>query len=179
MAAERPLPRPVPRVPATLTLPALFAHAAATWRLRRTLAEDEGPASGQPAEEYRSVCEFMRLYATLRIYQLALLLGTTGSVVTALVSGWMRIDPLRSSLLRGGALVVTLALLVMEVRATSHWQRLRRRADTLAQALQFQPFLQGSRWNPLTTSGAGFYLHLFIALMWLASLLLMAPESSN
>ena len=27
-----------------------------------------------------------------------------------------------------------------------------------------------SRWNPLTTSGAGFYLHVFIAAMWLASL---------
>ncbi len=153
-----------------LTLPALLAHALATWRLRNELQADAGPVSGNAGEEYRSVCEFMRLYATLRVYQLALLLGTTGSIVTALVSGWSRIDLLRSELLRGGGLVVTLALLVMELRATAHWQRLRQRANALAATLQFQPFLQGSRWSPLTTSGAGFYLHLFVAVLWALSL---------
>ena len=43
-------------------------------------------SAGSPADEYKSVCEFMRMYATLRFYRLALLLGTTGSIVTALSS---------------------------------------------------------------------------------------------
>lgn len=168
-------PRGTQRVPPMLTPVALIAHAVNTWRLRGELDDSVGPASGNPMEEYRSVCEFMRLYAMLRIYQLALLLGTTGSIVTALVSSAVRLDLVRSELLRAGGLVVTAALLVMEVRATAHWQRLRRRANELAVALQFQTFLQASRWNPLTTSGAGFYLHLIVVALWGASLALPMP----
>lgn len=173
-----PLPSSTTRLPAVLSLPALIAHAVTTWRLRHELDDGSTAPSGNPADEYRSVCEFMRLYATLRIYQLALLLGTTGSIVTALASAAFRVGLVRSELLRAGGLLVTLVLLLMDFRATSHWQRLRRRANELARALQYQPFLHASRWNPLTTSGAGFYLHGLVAALWLTSLFIRSPYGS-
>lgn len=116
------------------------------------------------------MCEFMRLFATLRFYQLALLLGTTGSVITALSSAAVRASFARAELLKTGGLVVSLVFLVMEWRASSYWLRLRRRANELAAALSFEPFPTSSRWSPLTTSGAGLYLHVFVASMWSANL---------
>lgn len=127
--------------------------------------------------EYKCVCDFMRQYATLRFYQLALLLGTTGSIVTALSYGLMRGDGSvgavflaeRTALLKAGGLLVTLALMVMEFRASSHWQSLRDRGNELAASLRFRPFPVASRWSPLTTTGVGFYLHAVVALGWIAS----------
>jgi len=130
------------------------------------------PVSSDPGEEYKSVCDFMRLYATLRFYQLALLLGTTGSIITALSSNAVRASFARAEFLKTGGLIVSLAFLVMELRATSYWHGLRDRGNELARALCFRPFPTPSRWDPLTTSGAGFYLHAFVAALWLASLLL-------
>ena len=124
------------------------------------------------AEEYRHLCEFLRLYTTLRFYQLALLLGTTGSIVTALSSAAVRHSFMGSQMLRVRGLVMSLAFMVMEFRASSYWHRLRDRGNELALRLQFHPFPVSSRWSPLTTTGAGFYLHVFVAAMWLTSLFL-------
>lgn len=128
------------------------------------------PESGNPLEEYRAVGEFMRLYATLRFYQLALLLGTTGSIVSALSSHAVRQSLARAEILKAGGLLVTLALLVMELRASSHWVGLRRRGNELAAVLRFEGFPNTNRWSPLSTSGASFYLHLIVAALWLTSL---------
>jgi hypothetical protein len=123
-----------------------------------------------PIEEYKCVHATMRQYATLRFYQLALLLGTTGSIITALTSQVLRQSPARIELLKGGALLVSLALLVMDLRASTYWQHMRDRANTLALALGYYAFPIASRWNPLTTSGAGFYLHATVVAFWLSSL---------
>ncbi|WP_374500083.1 hypothetical protein [Zoogloea sp.] len=128
-------------------------------------------AAGNPAEEYKSVCEFMRLYATLRFYQLALLLGTTGSLVSALASTAVRVGVARPDLLRAGGLILSLAFMVMEFRASSYWHGMRQRGNELAHALGYQPFPVSSRWHPLTTSGASFYLHVAVAVLWGASLI--------
>ena len=134
--------------------------------------------AGEPAAdptiqvvEYKAVCDFMRQYATLRFYQLALLLGTTGSIVTALSSQAVRAVPMRVDMLRAGGLVISLALLVMEFRSSTYWQQLRDRANELAAGLRFQRFPVSSRWSPLTTSGVGFYLHALVAALWCASFL--------
>lgn len=132
---------------------------------------------GNPVDEYKTVCEFMRLYATLRFYRLALLLGTTGSIVTALASTLVRAHFARVEMLKFGGLAISLAFLVMEFRATSQWVLLRTRCNELAQLLRFQPTLTSSRWDPLTTSGAGFYLYLLVAALWVVSLLL--PPAGN
>lgn len=151
----------------------LATNAFQIWRLADQGKDTPpGAVSGNPAEEYKSVCEFMRLYATLRFYQLALLLGTTGSLITALASTAVRTGFARAELLRTGGLLLSLAFLVMEFRASSHWHRLRQRGNELAEALRYQAFPASSRWNPLTTSGASFYLHVAVALLWLASLAL-------
>jgi hypothetical protein len=127
-------------------------------------------AAGSPADEYKSVCEFMRMYATLRFYRLALLLGTTGSIVTALTSAAVRASFARIEVLKLGGLMVCLAFLVMEFRATSQWVLLCDRCNALARQLHYQPVLSSSRWNPFSTSGAGFYLYSFVALLWGTSL---------
>jgi hypothetical protein len=158
------------RLPAEQTLPALAGNAHVIWRLlaqERHLSETD---SGNPSEEYRSACEFLRLYATLRFYQLALLLGTTGSLVTALSSSAVQTSFARAQFLKAGGLIVSLALLVMEFRASSYWHAMRERADELARVLQFRAFPRSSRWSPLTTSGASFYLHVLVASLWFASL---------
>jgi hypothetical protein len=126
--------------------------------------------SGSPSDEYKCVCEFMRQYSMMRFYQLALLLGTTGSIVTALSSNAVRTSFAGTDFLKSGGLIVSLALMVMELRATSYWHRLRNRGSELARLLRYAPFPASSRWNPLTTSGAGFYLHAAVASLWLASL---------
>jgi hypothetical protein len=123
-------------------------------------------------EEYKCVCAFMRQHATLRFYQLALLLGTTGSIVTALSSQAVRASALRIDLLKGGGALVALALLVMEYRSSTYWHSLRRRGNELASVLGFHRFSTSSRWSVLTTSGVGFYLHAVVAVLWAASLLL-------
>ena len=158
----------------------LATNAFQVWRMASHGA-GEGAAlgAGSPAEEYKSVCEFMRLYATLRFYQLALLLGTTGSLVTALASAAVRSGFARPDLLRAGGLVVSLAFMVMEFRASSYWHGMRRRGNELAANLGYQAFPASSRWHPLTTSGASFYLHVAVALLWSASLVhpLHAPAT--
>ncbi|MBX3667367.1 MAG: hypothetical protein KF778_03110 [Rhodocyclaceae bacterium] len=77
-------------------------------------------ASGTPGEEYKTVCEFMRLYATLRFYQLALLLGTSGSIVTGLLPQAARMSFIAMDLLRAGGVLISLSFLVMEFRSTSY-----------------------------------------------------------
>jgi hypothetical protein len=165
------------RVPADATLHGLAGSAHVLWRLAAQRRQGAQLESGNPGEEYRSVCEFMRLYATLRFYQLALLLGTTGSIITALSSNAVRSSFARAELLKAGGLAVCLAFLVMELRASSYWHGLRGRANHLAQVLQFEGFPASSRWNPLTTSGAGLYLHVLIATLWLASLFFSPPPT--
>jgi hypothetical protein len=155
----------------------MVGNAHVLWRLAKRKQASVRP-SGNPLEEYRSVCEFMRLYATLRFYQLALLLGTSGSIVTGLTSTAVRQSFARMELLRAGGLVVSLAFLVMEFRASSYWHRLRDRGNALANELHFETFPASSRWNPLTTSGASFYLHALLALLWMTSVLLrLQPDA--
>lgn len=152
---------------------ALGGMAHVMWRLlghgRQDLPGVATPG-GSAGDEYRIVCEFMRLYATLRFYQLALLLGTTGSIVTALTSQAVRESFARAEFLKAGGLLVSGAFLVMEFRASSHWSRLRQRANELAAGLGYQAFPVHSRWNPITTTGAGFYLHAVVAALWCSSL---------
>ena len=158
------------RVPSDASLVGMIGNAHTMWRLASKRSQRAKPDSGNPVEEYRSVCDFMRLYATLRFYQLALLLGTTGSVITALSSPGVRASFARAELLKTGGLVVSVVFLLMEFRASSHWHRLRNRANALAETLSFEAFPTSSRWNPLTTTGAGLYLHAFVASMWTANL---------
>jgi hypothetical protein len=47
---------------------------------------------------------------------------------------------------------------------------MRDRANALCEMLNYKPFPISSRWSPLTTSGAGFYLHVVVTAMWLTSL---------
>lgn len=164
------------RVPTDPSPHGIALNAFLAWRLARQGRDATDPESGNAAEEYRSVCEFMRLYATLRFYQLALLLGTTGGIVGTLAAHGGSGNFPQGTFLRGGGLLVSLALLVMEYRASSHWHRLRARGNALARALRFQGFPPSSRWNPLSTSGASFYLHGAVGLLWLVSLVLHLPR---
>lgn len=165
-------PLPPMRLPADPWPGAIAVNAHRTWRLAKDALKTPALESGNPGEEFKSVSEFMRLYSTLRFYQLALLLGTTGSIVSALSSNAVRASFARAEFMKAGGLVVSLAFLVMEFRASSYWHRLRDRANALAEALRYEAFPAASRWNPLTTSGAGLYLHAFVSAMWFASLFL-------
>lgn len=120
-------------------------------------------------DEYKALCEQIRMYSLLRFYQLALLLGTTGSIVTALSSSAVRASVVGASFLKGSAVFVSLVLLVMEFRSTTYWHQQRERVNELCRLLGFCAFPVHSRWSPLTTSGAGFYLHVFVAALWTTS----------
>jgi hypothetical protein len=161
--ASSPMPSgPAPCVPAFARSVAPIApHAHPT---------ENSVISGNASEEYKSVCDFMRQYAMMRFYQLALLLGTTGSIVTALASNAVRASFTGAGFLKTGGLIISLAFLVMEYRASSYWHRLRDRGNDLARVLHYQAFPAASRWDPLTTSGASFYLHMTVATLWFVSL---------
>lgn len=125
------------------------------------------------SQEYERICEFLRTYLMLRLYRLTLLLGTSGAVVTALASDSVRArGALVVFLLKLAALGVSSAFAVMDFSASGHWWRLHARARELATVLGYQPFPIFSRWSPLTATGAGNYLHVFIVLLWLISLFL-------
>jgi hypothetical protein len=129
-------------------------------------------ASAYPLEEFKIICEMMRSYAMLRFYQMALLLGTSGGIVTAFASQSVRSLPVLVLLLKLGGVVLSAAFLVMDWRASSYWHRLRARANELAPELGFQPFPVGSPWSPLTTTGASLLLHIFFVIVWTISLFL-------
>src|SRR5262245_42609472 len=95
------------RVPGVPSPGVLAAEAGVWWRLARQGREAALPTSGNPLEEYKALCEFMRLYTTLRFYQLALLLGTTGSIVTALASNAVRRNVMGIEMLKVAAVVLT------------------------------------------------------------------------
>src|SRR2546422_11704427 len=78
--------------------------------------------SGGPVEEFNCICEFMRHYATLHLYRLTLLLGTTGGVITGICSESIRASGLAAVLmLKLGAVAVSLAFPVMDYRAGAYW----------------------------------------------------------
>jgi hypothetical protein len=119
--------------------------------------------AGEPLDEYKIACEFLRSYATLRFLRFTVLLGATGGLVGTILS---ETDPMHILVLKLAGLGLALAFGVMDYSASVAWHRLRKRASELASTLQFQPFPESSPWNPLTTTGASRYLHLFLALIW-------------
>lgn len=141
-------------------------------RLVNERLADAAAPSRDVLEEYRSVTAAMHLHATLRFYQLALLVGMTSNAVVVLATQSAQLGVQRTLLLKAGAFAVSLALLVLGWRASSQWLALRERATELARALRFETRPVLSRWNPLSTSGATFYLHALVALLWGLSLLL-------
>lgn len=159
------------RVPSDASVPALGGYASIIWRLTTHHLKEAPVRPGSSLQEYKIICEFMRLYATLRFYQLALLLGTSGAIITALLTSvTVRVAPQNAVFLKFAGLVVSLALTVMEFRASSYWHRMRDRANVLCDTLGYQPFAVSSRWNPLTTTGAGFYLHVIVTVLWFIGL---------
>jgi len=134
------------------------------------------PASRYPLEEYKISCEMMRSYALLRFYQMALLLGTAGALVTGIASENVRRSATVVLLLKVTGLVITTAFLIMDYRASSYWHALRSRANDLATELGFMQFPVRAWWNPLTTTGASLTMHAFIVLVWLYGLLFGPPR---
>jgi hypothetical protein len=122
--------------------------------------------AGNPLDEYKIACEFLRGYATLRFLRFTVLLGASGGLIGAILSQQVQGDPRHVLLLKVGGLGLTVAFAVMDYSASASWHRLRDRANVLAAALQFQPFPGTSPWNPLTTTGASRYLHVFLVLLW-------------
>jgi hypothetical protein len=127
-------------------------------------------ASRHPLEEYKILCEMMRSYAMLRFYQMALLLGTAGGIVTGLASASVQRSALLVFMLKLGALLITAVFTIMDYRASTYWHTLRRRANLLSGDLGFQAFPVASPWNPLTTTGASLALHLFLVATWILAL---------
>ena len=166
------------KMPSDASLPSLGGYASVIWRLATQHLKEASVTPGSSLQEYKTICEFMRLYATLRFYQLALLLGTSGAIVTALLtSATIHALPKSGTILKLAGLAVAMALTIMEFRASSYWHRMRDRANVLCETLGYQRFAVSSRWNPLTTSGAGFFLHVIITLLWFTTLFIRVDPS--
>ena len=133
------------------------------------------PKSRYPLEEYKIICEMMRGYALLRFYQMALLLGTAGAIVTAIGSDNVHRQPALVLILKVTGLLTTWVFLVMDYRASSYWHNLRSRANDLAVELGFMTFPVRAWWNPMTTTGASLVMHAFLVLGWIYALLFVHP----
>src|SRR5689334_1332456 len=119
------------------------------------------PVSRHPLEEYKILCEMMRSYAMLRFYQMALLLGTSGGIVTGISSDIVRRSALLVLMVKIGGLLLSAVFTVMDYRASAYWHRLRRRANEIAPELGFRPFPVAPAWSRLTTTGASLVMHAF------------------
>jgi hypothetical protein len=128
--------------------------------------------TGNQFDEYKHLGEDLRHYGILRLYRLTLLLGTTGAMVTALVSEGVRANPILFEILKLGGLMVALVFAIMDYRSGQQWMRLQQRSNVLAEALGFETRPAAHVWNPLTTTGAGRALHVFIVCGWIFVLLL-------
>lgn len=161
--------------PGIATVPSYASVVLRLHRIARKPGVDQEP--GEPLEEYKSLCEFLRLYSTLRFYQLALLLGTSSGIATALLNPAINAYRYGGILLRLVALIIAFALTVMDVRSSSYWHFLRDRANALCARLRFEPFPTSTRWSPFTTSGAAFYLHASVSAAWATTLLIHAVQA--
>ena len=165
------------RTPIDSGITAVPSYAGVVLRLHRLARKPEaGLEAGDPLEEYKSLCEFLRLYSTLRFYQLALLLGTSSGIATALMNPAVGTYPHGGVILRAIALVIAFTLAVMDVRASSYWHFLRDRANALCARLRFEPFPTSTRWSLFTTSGSAFYLHACVTAAWATALALHAAQ---
>jgi len=133
--------------------------------------ESEHPDPDHAVEEYKVACDFMRQYALLRFLYLTLLTGTTGSLVTALGSPYVREAYLPASAIKVGGLAMVLAFLAMELRAARFWRHMRDRAGAIAVHLGFAPFPTSPRFGPASTGGAAVAVYVVMATGWLLSLL--------
>jgi hypothetical protein len=130
---------------------------------------------GSPLDEYKHLGDDLRHYGILRLYRLTLLLGTTGAIVTAVASDALRAHPTMFRLVIFGGLIVNVVFAIMDYRSGEQWQRLQQRANALAGLLGFQQRPLAHAWNPLTTTGAGRVLHLFMVAVWLYVVLVALP----
>lgn len=137
-----------------------------------TPAPPRTTAVGTPLDEYKHLGEDLRHYGILRLYRLTLLLGTTGAMVSALASDAVRAHPVMFEILKLGGVVVTVVFAIMDHRSGNMWYRLQARSNALAERLGFQTRPTAHPWNPLTTTGAGRVLHLFLVCGWVFILLL-------
>ena len=137
-----------------------------------TSSPSHAAVSGNPLDEYKQLGEDLRHYGILRLARLTLLLGTMGAMITALASDTVRAHPVVFGLLKIAGLVVALVFAVMDYRSGAHWLRLQRRANVLAKVLGFESRPTAHPWNPLATTGASRFLHLFLVCGWTFALLL-------
>ena len=135
-----------------------------------------GPGGGTPAavaeptatplEEYKHLGLDLRHYEILRLYRLTLLLGTTGAMLTALSGDAVRAHPVMFEIIKVGGLIITVAFAVMDYRSSQQWWRMQTRSNVLAEALGFEQRPISNLWSPMTTTGAGRVLHLFLVSGW-------------
>jgi hypothetical protein len=119
-------------------------------------------------EEYKITCEFIRHYALMRYYRLAVLMATMGAMVSAIIS-FAPSHPTAHHILfmlRLAGLAISLTFTCMDYGAGKLLQNFRTRANALTTVLQFEPFPVYHPWNPLTVIGAGRYLHVFLVTVW-------------
>lgn len=127
-------------------------------------------SAGNQLDEFKIACEFIRSLAALRFLRLTILFGATGGLIGVTLSEKVQADPVLVLMLKVAGLGVTAAFGVMDYASSATLRRLRDRANELAATLQFQAFPVISPWSPLGTEGVSRYLHLFLALLWLAAL---------
>jgi hypothetical protein len=64
---ENPAPQLLQlRVPSDASLPGLSSYATLIWRLTTHHLKESPMRPGTSLQQYKTICEFMRLYATLR-----------------------------------------------------------------------------------------------------------------
>ena len=88
--------------------------------------------STNATDEFERISEFMRAYFLLRLCRLTLLLGSSGTIVTALASDSIRArGAIVILLLKIGAVAVSTAFTIMDFSAATRWTRFLKRANEL------------------------------------------------
>ncbi len=87
--------------------------------------------SGSPKDEYMDASSNQRQFQSLRFAQLTVFLAIIGVILNLLISGGEALTPLRTYILKGAGLIMTLLFWVQQERTMLWWTHFVRRAAEL------------------------------------------------
>lgn len=117
-----------------------------------------------PIEEYKEVSASLRTYASMRFSQLTLVSAVTGAAIAGINN--VTAIALVNYSIPIIALLLTIAIWVMEESSTKYWNEYLKRAVDLEKELRYQHYSLKPKRKFLSASNAVRFLYMALCLFW-------------